>query len=349
MTKKFIGIVPFWPLGTSDSGNYFLHPALVAGKAEYRVSIFALAPNPESRGSFYAGIPLRFFSSPFDLYRSLPQAATIHCQTSCRNIFLILCMLFLRPKNCRVIWTPHTSFGEGYPSNLPVNFFRVFSFVFKRLDRIIAITKYEEKYLKKFGYKNTSCIPLVVDEKKRDLRKATEYKASFNLLFIGGDRSVKGLVGVLKAVSVLGRLRFNVRLTVLGEVGPSFIEEHTDLILPNVKFLGRLEAPSPLLINTFGDAVCYVNNSFYEGPSLAASEAAAAGLFLCLANLPTLRKTFGENARYHKPNNYAQLVRSILYYFYNPKIGKKHAKNNRKLVGNFSYSKFEERFSRLLK
>lgn len=348
MTKEFIGVVPFWPLRTLASENYFLQPALFARKQGYRASIFIFSSGTESKETSCAGIPLRFFSSLFSLYRSLPLNAIIHCQTSCRSIFLILFLLFLRQKNCRVVWTPHTSFGKGHPSNLPLNFFKIFSFVFRRLDRIVTITKYEEEYLRNLSYKNVFYLPLVIDSRRFECIKPLGSRRSFRLLFIGGDRPVKGLTGVLQAVSVLKRLKVNVELTVLGEVSLTFVKKYADLISSKVKFLGRVKSSSVLLSDTFRKSDCFVNNSFYEGPALAVNEAAAAGLFLCLSDLPTLKGTFGETASYHEPNNYSRLVRSVLFYFYNPEVAEKQAIKNRKIAEDFSYSNFEVKFSQLL-
>ena len=82
---------------------------------------------------------------------------------------------------------------------------------------------------------------------------------------------------------------------------------------------------------------------------MAVDEAVEFGLFLCLSDLPTLRKTFEGNALFHNPNCYSELVKSILFYFYNREIGKRHRKDNKEIIKDFSYPHFEARFKRVLK
>ena len=349
MTKKFISIVPFWPVALADSENYFLSPSIVAKKQGYDVSIFVVSPSTKQQESVYKGIPVRFFSSVWELYKNLPTRAIIHCQTSCRYAFLILGLLFFKKRACQIVWTPHTSFGYGFPSKLPFNFFKVFSFMLKRLNRIIAITKYEEEYLQTLGYKNITYIPLVSNKSGLDLEEIRAKEQVFNLLFVGGDRPIKGLVNVLKAVSVLRKLNIDVKLRVLGTINPSFMKKYSNLILPNIEFLGHIKHRSPLFLNILRQSDCYINNSLYEGHPLAVDEAVEFGLFLCLSDLPTFRRTFGASALFHNPNCYSELVKSIIFYFYNREIGRRHRKDNEEIIKDFSYSHFEARFKRVLK
>ena len=48
-----------------------------------------------------------------------------------------------------------------------------------------------------------------------------------------------------------------------------------------------------------------------EGFPLGVAEAEAAGMKLCLSNLPTLRSIYRERAFYHEPDDYEQLAKNI--------------------------------------
>jgi len=316
MSKKYIVIVPFWPLGTPKNENYFFLPAKLAAQRGYKTSIFVLSEKNRDRENFF-GIPVYFFQSPFELLRKMPTNAVLHFQTASRKVLLLLFLTSLFKKKRKIFWIPHTSFNrKNRPFGFPVDIFKLFSFIFKKLDKIIAISEYEQRYLENLGYKNVTFSLLVID-KERFTPLKKKKKKSFNILFVGGDREVKGLSGVLKAAAVLGKLGINHNLFVLGKVGKEFRENHRDLINERVKFLGFVEPDSKLLAKVFRNCDCYVNNSLQEGCPLAALEAAASGLFLCLPDLPTLRSIFKEDARYHSCDHYSDLAESLLFCFLN--------------------------------
>jgi len=343
MIKKYIGIVPFWPLGTPVGENYFLEPGRMGRKKGYQVEIWVVGE--KRKESMAEGMLVRFFGSVGELERSLPKEAIIHCQTMYRQILLLLARLWLKKeRRKKVIWTPHLAFGKRGPVGLPVSFWRVFRFIFGSLGRIMAITEYEEKCLKSCGYQNVIYLPLVIDGKRfqsevdQDLIRLGK---SLRVIFVGGDREVKGLAGVLRAVKIMEKLRFKVELVVMGKM-------ETSLTLAGVKFLGEVDPESKLFEESWEKADIYINNSRCEGCPLAVGEAIVAGLGLCLPALPTLKSLFRENANYHELGNEAQLVRSILFWAYNPELLRKTTRNNKGMMKDFSRVRFEAKFGEIL-
>jgi glycosyltransferase involved in cell wall biosynthesis len=157
------------------------------------------------------------------------------------------------------------------------------------------------------------------------------------VIFVGGDREVKGLAGVLRAMKILEKLKFKVELMVMGKMRASST-------LAGVKFLGEVDPESKLFEESWKKADVYVNNSRCEGCPLAVGEAAVAGLGLCLPALPILKGLFRKNASYHQVGNEAQLVRSILFWAYNPELLKEKSRKNKELMRGFSKARFELRW-----
>ena len=72
---------------------------------------------------------------------------------------------------------------------------------------------------------------------------------------------------------------------------------------PNVHLLPAIPHESSLLVSAFAAAQCFVLASLAEAQPLSALEATAAGTGMALSNLPTLRATFGKQARYFNPQS----------------------------------------------
>jgi len=347
--KKYIAVLPYWPVFAPKNEDYFFLPSLVAKVAGYKSSLLIYSPKKEEEAKNYQGIDLFFCKTFRNLYKSISKDSIVHIQTTYRSSLLLILLLTLKRKNCRIIWTPHTSFGKRYPLGFNFDIFKIAFPVFKKIDKIIAITEFERQYLEKLGYRNIVYTPLVTDVKNFSRNKRREKTKEFNFLFIGGGRKVKGLATVLKAFSVFGKFGINSNLFILGRVSNSFKKKYCDLINNKVKFFGVIKPCSNHLVDLFGKSNCYINASFQEGSPLAALEAAASGLFLCLPDLRTLKSIFGDNAFYYKIGSWLELIETMFLCFYNVEISRKKIARNEKLMREFSCEKFEIKFTCLLR
>lgn len=350
MIKKYISIVPFWPLPLKKEENYFIFPALCAKKAGYVINFFVL--NKELRKTATdKSMRITFFSSAWRIYKEISIGSVAHVHSGVRYIILLLGMLSIRKSgNVKIIWTPHMSFGlnNGNPYSFPVDLFRLFKPFFVRLHKIITITPYEHRHLLDLGYANVKYLPLTLNSyvfKNIAHEKRDKY---FHLLFVGGDRPVKGLENTLVALSILNKKNVPCRLDVLGEVSDEFIKKHKKLITKNIVMHGQLNHVSRPFLNVFQNADCYINSSFSEGSPVAAYEAVASKLPLILSDLPTLRSIFKSNALYHAPTNPQELAENISFFYNNPSVQKKHVTSNLKLFKKNSPAYFFSQFTAIL-
>lgn len=223
---------------------------------------------------------VKYFRSPAELFKNIPKDASISCHGMTRQM-VALYLLLLKDKSRKEL-TPHTSFGKYPPWGFPINLFKPLSLLMKQFDKIRAISPYEEEYFKKNGLSQTYCKPLFID---------TEYFASFKkeriatgVLCMGAERAVKNIKTIIKACSIVKR-----KLTIMDEVMPG----------------------SPEYKRAFIENDIFVNSSYMEGFSLGVGEAYAAGMKLCLANLPTIRSLYKDIALYHEPDDYKKLAENI--------------------------------------
>ena len=339
-----ITITPFWPPATDDSENYFLYPAQIANRSGFTAKIFVYS-GKASRQITYGGILINFYKSIISLFKNIPSNSTVHVHTGHRKMLIVIILLLTFKQKCRIIWTPHTSFEfkTDKPYDLPVDIFKILKPLFNRLTAIINISPKEYDHMLKLGYGNIKYIPLVIIDKPFKKYSCKKNKRSFRLLFVGGDRPVKGLLNTIKAFRIFTQnTKLSCQLGILGQVDRNFIKTNKILLTKNIIFYGHVPHFSQEFFRIFSLADGYINNSFCEGSPIAAYEATAAGLKLLLSNLSTLRSIYESNALYHNPDKPEELAKNMLIISNQSRKRKKNILTNTLLkqvsLENFTHS-----------
>jgi glycosyltransferase involved in cell wall biosynthesis len=330
--KTYLAILPFWPLAVARSQNYFLNPLLAAKKLGYKT--------------------LKLINPSFDqVLNQLQAGQLVHFHSTYRSVFKSLSFSLLKNQSAKLIWTPYLSFNQKNQTTLPYHLIKFLKPLLKKLDRIITITPYEHRYLRSLGYRNLDYLPLCIDTQRLPRAKLglEPQPRPLNLLFFGGERPIKNLLPVLKAVKILNQLKLQPQLHILDSAKPSFIKQHKKFIGPKIKFYGRLPHLSTKFKKLLSQPNYYINNSLAEGSPLAAYEAAFSGLNCCLSSLPTLKSLFPETALFHHPNRPDQLVRNLLLYYFNPCLAWSHRRTNYIRAQLLSRHHFQKKFSQILK
>ncbi len=259
-----MNIVPFYPLRVLSSEDYF--------KADL---IYAF-------GNGKSTDKVRYFTSPWKLYKALPKNETLYCHGMTRKM-VILYVLLRNTMNWKQL-VPHTSFGKYPPWGFPINLFPLLTPLMKQFDMIRAISAYEYNYYKDRGFDKVYYEHLEVDKNHFKFIAAERNWTNRGVLCMGGDRAVKNVKTIIKACRIA-----RIKLTIMDDVIPRSQEYDNAFIENNV----------------------FVSSSYMEGFSLGIAEAQACRMALCLSNLPTVKSEYGETALYHEPDDYDKLAKNI--------------------------------------
>jgi hypothetical protein len=223
---------------------------------------------------------VKYFRSPQAMFLHIPKDESLFCHGMNKNM-IMLYWLLLKHEGYKEI-TPHTSFGKYPPWGFPVDLFPALSLLLRQFNMIRAISPYEHKYYMARGFKKVYCDTLRIDtayfSELGRLRKGT------GVLCMGGDRKVKNIKTIIRACAIAGR-----KLTVMDNVLPGSLEFN----------------------KAFIDNDVFVSSSYMEGYSLGIGEAQAAGMKLCLSDLPTVKSVYEGRALFHEPDDYQKLAENI--------------------------------------
>jgi glycosyltransferase involved in cell wall biosynthesis len=343
MVKKFIQVVPFYPLPIPQTfkEDYFMWPAVMM-KAKGFVCEFVTLQNNQKAFETVNGFPVKRFSNPLKLILYvLKQDALIHAHL---RPFLPSLLTGLLPK--KKLLTPFTY-------ELGSNFFikQVSLFLMKRFNKIIPISPYEADVYLRHGFKKEKIewIPLAIDYSlysgaKKDAKLARKFnlnKNEFTIITVANFRYFKRIDVLLKAFKELKKSIRKSKLVLVGEDclakenKPTIIEMIKELKLKDVVLTGY--QPADVISKLFAHSDVFVNTSSVESQCIAAYEAAASNLPLCLSDIGSFTYVFKEHALYHKYTDHNQLASNLNLYYKDQKLAKRNASYVKKLVKTWDY------------
>lgn len=361
MAKKFIQVVPVYPLSLTFKEDYFTWPAVMMRELGYDCEFVTLAKKKsgagvESRESqsghrefeVVNGFPVRRFSSTAGLlWYVLRQDAFLHTHL---RPFAPSLFAALLPK--RKVITPFT-YELG--SNVMVKWLSLF--LMRRFDRVIPISPYEAEVYIGNGFRREQVvwIPLAIDYKlfsaaRKERAVAGKFgikEGGFTIVTVANFRYFKRVDVLLKAFAEVRKKVKGSQLILVGddwlsqEGKPAIADMARQMGLKGVVALGYQPAEVICRILRFADV--FVNTSSVESQCIAAYEAAASGLPLCLSRIPSFTCVFGGNALYHTYDSPSQLAGNLLRYCTDRKLAKAHAASLRELVKAWDYRVVREK------
>jgi glycosyltransferase involved in cell wall biosynthesis len=351
---KFIQIIPGVCFGSLlFKEDYFFWPASMMKNKGYQVEFVTIDKGTSPATEMYEGIKILRFKNTFSLlnYIFLQKNALVHSHLRSYPPSLFVSII-----KRKVIHTPH-NYQLG--SNLMVKLLTIF--LFRRFEKILALTPYEKDIYLKNNIPSSKIVyvPHAIDyayfsktKKKVALaRKLSITGKDFVIITVANYRKVKKMETLFKAFKTLTTKSKHFKLIVVGkdlldqEGGPTLSEMIASMKLSNVTLAGYVKPEDSK--DYYSLSHVFVNTSESESMCLAAYEAAAAGLPLCLSNIGSFTSVFSTYVKYHNYWDHTKLADNLLFYFNNPSISKLHAKSLKKLVIQFDYKYAKERMKKI--
>ena len=344
--KKFIQIVPFYPLPTGQvfRENYFLWPAAMMREMGFECEFLTLNGKNSSQKELEVldGFTVRRFSSAVKLLMYVfGQDALVHSHL---RPFPPSLFLGLLPK--RKLITPFT-YELG--SNALVRLLSLW--MMRRFDKVVSISPYEEQLYLKNGFRREQVdfIPLAIDYRfysrpVRDaaaMRKFGLKKNDFIIITVANFRYFKRVDVLLEAFKEFRKTVRNGKLVLVGEDWlaregrPTIKEMVKELHLDSVIIAGY--QPAAEIRKLFALSSLFVNTSSVESQCIAVYEAAAAGIPLCLSDIGSFTEVFREHALYHRYDDAASLASNMLQYWNDRKLAGRNAAFLKKFVKAWDY------------
>lgn len=356
MARKFIQVVPVYPLTLTFKEDYFTWPAVMMREQGYECEFVTLSRKVskggvESSASSAAhrdfemvnGFPVRRFSNFLALlWYVFRQDCVIHSHL---RPYLPSLLAGLLPK--RKVITPFTyELGSSFIIR------QLSLFLLRRFDRVVPISPYEGEVYLQHGFRKERVVwvPLAIDyglfsgaRKERAVAKKFGIRedASFTVVTVANFRYFKRVDVLLRAFAEVRKLVKDSQLVVVGddwlaqEGKPSIAEMVRELGLKGVVCTGYQPAEVVCKILKFADV--FANTSSVESQCIAAYEAAASGLPLCLSDIPSFTGVFKGHALYHAYDDHSQLAGNLLRYFRDKGLARKHAFFLREFVKGWDY------------
>jgi glycosyltransferase involved in cell wall biosynthesis len=337
--RKFIQIVSNLASNQTYKEDYFTWPAAMMKEKGFEPEILTTQKG-EPRETV-RGITVKRFKSPFSLlFYAFRQDAFIHSHL---RPYLPSLLSALLPKKKLI-----TPFTYELGSNPLIQAGSLF--LLRRFDRVIAISPYEEELYLKHGFARNRVffIPLAIDydlfsKARKDPKIAAKagIKPGYTIITVANFRYFKRVDILLKAFRELKSKVSDAQLVIVGE--DRLASEHRQTIsemvqemqLRDVLLLGTQEAETICKILKFADV--FVNTSSVESQCIAAYEASASGLPLCLSDIPSFTYVFKDHALYHKYDDPSQLAQNLLQYHKDKKLASKNASYVKELVKDWDY------------
>lgn len=337
--RRYALVVPHFPLPlpTPPGEDYLAEPARAMRDASFEVEILTLRGSDQALRDELDSIAIRRFHSAAALLRHVRGGRfdLIHAHSDFRPS--ILAGVFGgAPKT---ILTRHSYVLPKVALKK-----RLLACLMNQFDRVVALTSYERDVYIGAGVLPSKIVvvphPVNVaffagggDPHRFRARWKLDAKSPA-ILFVANLRRVKNIETVFRATARLLETEPSARLIVVGrdllptDGEPDAREQARRIGLEaNVVFTDWLDAES--LRDAFCAASVFVNSSFDESFLLAAHEAAAASVPLCLPRIGSLKCLFGANALYHEPTDDTSLAANILRYLREPVLRASHTEINR--------------------
>jgi glycosyltransferase involved in cell wall biosynthesis len=338
--KKFIQIVPNYPLTITFKEDYFTWPALMMKEKGYEPEILLVEKGKPSE--LIRGIKVRRFGNAFSLLLyAAGQDAFVHSHL---RPYLASLLAALLPKKKAI--TPFTYELGSTPLIKSISLF-----LMKRFDLVIPISPYEEELYIKHGFqrKKVKFIPLAIDyhlfaNARKDESIAKKFairKSSLTVITVANFRYFKRADIILRAFKKLKEQVKDAQLIIVGgdwlakENKPTIAQMIKEMGIDGVLHLGYQPAETVCKILKFADV--FVNSSSVESQCITAYEAAASALPLCLSDIPSFTYVFKENALFHKYDDPEALLANILRYHNDKTLAKKHSAMLKDLVKEWDH------------
>ncbi len=303
--------------------NYHLHALRSARRAGFDPILYAVRPEVRiADDPQYDGFPIFTYENPFRylLFFWSHRHDAVYAGT-------LVWQSMIAPFICpRTAFMTHDSVRRRAPWKQIVQ-----DIVFRLSKRVRVVTPEEKEFLVARGLPpvKIAVIPLAVDSVHFRERGS---HARNGIVFLGNVTPDKDIPTILRAFAIVRRSFPDIAFHVIGEVrDPSFEPLVRSLGLERSVVLRRF-VPHSRLPEELSRRYLYANSSVSEGQCLAAYEAAACGLCLCLPRTLSFAGVFRESALFHDPHDAAALAGNMVSYLRNPAVAREHAARAREVV-----------------
>lgn len=289
--------------------NYHLHSLKVAKDMGYKpvAFIFDSTTNIEGDPNFDKEIEVIYYSNFFSYLYFL--------WLNRKNIFYANTFVW---KSLIVCFFGRKTIFMGHDSVIRKNIFKqmIQDCLFKLFNRIRVVTEEEKKFLISRGIAENKIfvVPIAIDI---DSFTSIVPTNRANLLFLGNVTPDKNIGDILRALNLVKRKGFRIKLEIIGEIRDDyFYNLINDLELQNDIILHGFVAHHDL-VRYLNHTLIYVNSSISEGQCLAAYESALAGNVLCLPKTLSFVGIFKDCALFHDLYDFERLASNIINYLEN--------------------------------
>ncbi len=307
----------------SSDENYHLHALRSARRAGFDPLLYAVRPEVRiSDDPQYDGFPIIEYQNPFQhlLFLWSHRHDAVYATT-------LVWQSMIAPFIClRTVFMAHDSVRRKRAWKQLVQ-----DIVFRMCKKVRVVTPEEKEFLvgRGFSPQKIAVVPLVIDSVHFRDRGAL---AREGIVFLGNVTPDKDALTILRALAIVKRSFPDVVLYLIGEVrDPSFEPLIRSLSLERSVVL-RGFVPHSRLPEELSRGYLYVNSSISEGQCIAAYEAAACGLCLCLPRTLSFSGVFRTSALFHDPHDARALAENMISYLRNPALAREHAARAREIV-----------------
>ncbi|MBI2664059.1 glycosyltransferase family 4 protein [Candidatus Woesearchaeota archaeon] len=337
--KKVLIVAPVYPLNQPDKEDYFQLPAEIAKELGFDAEILTSGSGDETA----KGVKVKKFGNTLGmlLYIARQRPALVH--TSLRP-YLPSMIIGLLPFK-KVHWPMSDILG----SNKLIKAASVM--LYKRYDRILAHTAYGKQLFIRNGFPENKVVvlPLPVNFDYFSDGKKTA-KKGFVITCVANFRSIKGADVLLKAFSIFKQNAKNAKLALVGkdflaEEGKPTISQMADKLGISVTHMGFQEGPEIKKVLYGTDVFCMASR--IDAQCISVYEAGAAGLPLCLSDLPAFTSVFKDAALYHKVGDAEGLAGDLMKYYKDKKLRKTNGGKAKQHAKAADYRKIRKQLKEL--
>jgi glycosyltransferase involved in cell wall biosynthesis len=335
--KKFIMLVNCYPhpIPVKKEEDYFLIPASVMKKKGFDCEYVTLRDQGDKT------IETKFakdsaYNEVFDGFKIKRFDKTLSMLNYIRKSGALL-QSNLRP------WPP-ASFSALLPNTKVMRSFTYFmgsnipialasAVLFRRFDKILAVTPYEVEVYKKYKIpaKKIKLIPFAIDYKfftkkvsAPDIRKKYNIKPTDKVITaVANVRKLKRFDVLIKSLPLIKKSIPTAKVVIVGtdmlhaQKLPSLKETAAKYGVSDSVVITGWQPPE-VLRKVYSITSAFVHPAADEYQGLISYEAAAMGLPLCLSSIGSHTSVFGGHALFHDVNDYKKLAENVIKSIKNP-------------------------------
>ena len=364
MKKKFIMLVNCYPhqYQMADKEDHFLLPCMVMKEKGYeceyvtlrdqgKKTIETVHADDQAAVSEFRGFKIKRFDSTFKLLRYIRKQDAI-LQSNLRPWLPTTLSAFL----------PNTKVMRSYTyymgSKKHIAF--ISALIFRRFDKILAVTPYEVEVYKKYKIpeKKIVHIPLAIDYEyfsqkvpTEDLREKYGIKETDKIIIASANiRKLKKFDILLKALPLVKKEVPEAKVLIMGndmlhDQGlPSLKEIAAELgITDSVILPGFLDQETIRKCYSVSDVFVHPAADEYQG--MVSYEAASSGVPLCLSIIGSHTSVYKEHALYHEVEDYEKLAENIITCLKKPEQRAEHVAFLKEHMKQWDYPVIKEKLS----